>query len=82
MLKLKTAIHDSTCYTSHFILVTCHVSTCQVVLRNCGTVRLDLDLASLRRDAARITDLSFQSMDSLTIRFRLGRGVVVLLVAC
>ena len=58
------------------------VSTCQVVLRNCGSVRLDLDLASLRRDAARITDLSFQSMDSLTIRFRLGRGVVVLLVTC
>ena len=56
--------------------------TLQVVLRNCGTVRLELDLASLRRDAARITDLSFQSMDSLTIRFRLGRGVVVLLVTC
>ena len=51
--------------------------TLQVVLRNCGSVRLDLDLASLRRDAARITDLSFQSMDSLTIRFRLGRGRVI-----
>ena len=51
--------------------------TLQVVLRNCGTVRLELDLASLRRDAARITDLSFQSMDSLTIRFRLGRGRVI-----
>ena len=60
-------------------LLTCDVcvSTCQVVLRNCGTVRLELDLASLRRDAARITDLSFQSMDSLTIRFRLGRGRVI-----
>ena len=64
------------------LLVTCHVSTCQVVLRNCGSVRLDLDLASLRRDAARITDLSFQSMDSLTIRFRLDRGMDVLLVTC
>ena len=67
---------------SHATLLTCHVFTCQVVLRNCGSVRLELDLASLRRDAARITDLSFQSMDSLTIRFRLGRGVVVLLVYC
>jgi len=40
-----------------------------IVLRNCRDINLELDLINLRRDGARITDLSFQNINTLNIRF-------------
>ena len=36
-----------------------------IVLRNCGDIKIKLDLENLRTDAHRITDVSFQRMNSL-----------------
>lgn len=41
-----------------------------MVLRNCRDIRIELDLDNLRRDAARISHLSFQTIDSLMIQLR------------
>ena len=41
-----------------------------IVLRNCRDINLELDIINLRRDGARITDLSFQNINTLNIRFR------------
>ena len=41
-----------------------------IVLRNCKDLKLELDLDRIYREAAAITDLSFQSVNSLDLKFR------------
>ena len=41
-----------------------------IVLRDCRDIKMDLDLENLRTDAQRITDVSFQKINSLGLRMR------------
>ena len=48
-----------------------------IILSNCQNqnINLQLDLANLRTDAARLTDISFEKINKLTVELRLSKSL-------